>query len=54
MADLNQMRDKDSKSKAREMLIAGDDWNEIRRETKLRQKDLKRIQKEITSHFNTF
>ncbi|MEW8957235.1 hypothetical protein [Clostridium sp.] len=54
MVDLNQMGDEDRKSKAREMLIAGDDWNDIRKETKLRHKDLKRIQKEITSHFNTF
>lgn len=38
--------------KAKEMIIAGEDWDKIMKETKLRQKDLKRIQKnEIDPHF---
>lgn len=40
-----------AKQKARDMLVKGEDWDEIRKETKLRQKDLKRIQKEITKEF---
>ena len=45
--DINDSRGQ----KARQMLIDGKDWDEIRKETGLREKNLKRIQKEITSHF---
>lgn len=31
-------------SKAKEMMIAGESWDKIMNETRLRQKDLKRIQ----------
>jgi hypothetical protein len=31
-------------SRAKEMLIAGESWDKIMEETRLRQKDLKRIQ----------
>ncbi|MBU5593243.1 hypothetical protein KQI89_15955 [Clostridium sp. MSJ-4] len=41
----------DARDKARDMLIAGEDWDRIREVTNLRLKDLKRIQKEITEHF---
>ncbi|WP_195892653.1 hypothetical protein [Desnuesiella massiliensis] len=41
----------DAHERAREMMIAGEDWNKIREETRLREKDLTRIQKEITQHF---
>lgn len=40
-----------ARDKAKEMLIDGEDWDKIREETKLRQKDLKRIQREITNKF---
>lgn len=33
------------------MIIDGKDWDQIRQETGLREKDLKRIQQEITTHF---
>jgi DNA-directed RNA polymerase subunit H (RpoH/RPB5) len=37
---------------AKKMLVDGESWNKIMEETKLRLKDLKRIQKEeITPHF---
>ncbi|WP_169735831.1 hypothetical protein [Clostridium lundense] len=39
------------KLKAKQMLIDGKTLDEIRRETKLRQKDIRRIQKEITAKF---
>lgn len=37
--------------KARQMILDGDDYEKITRETGLRLKDLKRIQREIESHF---
>ncbi|SHI95420.1 hypothetical protein SAMN02745163_01099 [Clostridium cavendishii DSM 21758] len=38
-------------SKAKQMLIDGESWDDIMKETGLRQKDLKRIQtNEISSH----
>jgi len=41
-----------SRDRAKEMMIAGESWDKIMEETKLRLKDLKRIQRdEITSHF---
>ncbi len=40
-----------AEEKARRMLIDGEDWDKIREETKLRQKDLKRIQQELTERF---
>lgn len=39
------------KERAKQMMIKGVDWDEIRFKTKLRQKDLKRIQKDITNKF---
>ncbi|SFB21655.1 hypothetical protein [Clostridium frigidicarnis] len=41
----------DLKARARQMLINGDEFEKIEKDTGLRQKDLKRIQKEISSHF---
>ena len=41
----------DAKKKAREMLLDGETLQNIKDETRLRQKDIRRIQKEITSHF---
>ena len=41
-----------SRDRAKEMMIAGESWDKIMKETSLRLKDLKRIQRdEITSHF---
>ncbi|EET84975.1 conserved hypothetical protein [Clostridium carboxidivorans P7] len=40
-----------AKERAKQMMIKGMDWDEIRLETRLRQKDLKRIQKDITKRF---
>ncbi len=40
-----------TKEKAKEMMIKGMSWDEIRLETRLREKDLKRIQKDITNKF---
>ncbi|GAA0123961.1 MAG: hypothetical protein KID00_10520 [Clostridium argentinense] len=39
------------KNRAKEMMIDGEDWDKIRKETKLREKDLRRIQKEISEKF---
>lgn len=41
----------DAKKKAREMLLDGETLEKIKLETRLREKDINRIQKEITSHF---
>lgn len=41
----------DLKKKAREMLIDGETADKIKEETHLRQKDIKRVQNEITKHF---
>ncbi len=41
----------EAKERAKQMMIKGMDWDEIRLETRLRQKDLKRIQKDITNKF---
>lgn len=38
-------------SKARQMMIDGDSFDKIMAETDLRLKDLKKIRKEINSHF---
>lgn len=39
-------------SRAKEMMIAGESWDKIMEETRLRQKDLKRIQaSEISPKF---
>lgn len=39
-------------SRAKEMMIAGESWDKIMEETRLREKDLKRIQsKEISPKF---
>ncbi|MDW8799901.1 hypothetical protein P8V03_01885 [Clostridium sp. A1-XYC3] len=37
--------------KAKEMLLDGETLDEIKDNTRLRQKDVRRIQKEITKHF---
>ena len=39
------------KKKAREMLLDGETGEKIREETHLREKEIKRIQKDITKHF---
>ncbi|MBC2581130.1 hypothetical protein [Clostridium sp. DJ247] len=39
------------KSKVREMLLDGETGAKIKQETSLRQKDIRRVQKEITKHF---
>lgn len=39
------------KQKARQMILDGETYDKIREETRLREKDIKRIQKEITNHF---
>lgn len=44
-------REYDTKNRAKEMMIDGEDWDKIQKETKLRQKDLRRIQKEINEKF---
>ncbi|WP_291562661.1 MULTISPECIES: hypothetical protein [unclassified Clostridium] len=44
-------RENGTKNQAKEMMIDGEDWGKIQKETKLRQKDLKRIQKEINEKF---
>lgn len=41
----------EARNKAREMLIAGEDWDKVREATNLRLKDVKRIQKDISEHF---
>lgn len=39
-------------NKAKEMMIKGEDWDKIMEETRLRLKDLRRIQREeIDPHF---
>lgn len=49
---MGKERESELHSKAKEMMIAGEDWNKIMDETHLRLKDLKRIQREeITPHF---
>ncbi len=41
-----------SRDRAKEMMLAGESWVKIMKETRLRLKDLKRIQRdEISSHF---
>ncbi|WP_461615820.1 hypothetical protein [Clostridium sp. Marseille-QA1073] len=44
-------REYNSKNRAKEMMIDGEDWDQIQKETRLREKDLKRIQKEINEKF---
>lgn len=49
---MEKEREAELHSKAKEMMISGEDWNKIMDETHLRLKDLKRIQREeITPHF---
>lgn len=40
-----------AKEEAREMILDGETGDKIREKTRLREKDVKRIQKEITNHF---
>lgn len=44
-------REYNSKNRAKEMMIDGEEWDKIQKETKLREKDLKRIQKEVNEKF---
>ncbi|MBV7275292.1 hypothetical protein [Clostridium thailandense] len=39
------------KQEAREMLLDGETADKIKEKTHLRQKDIKRVQEEITKHF---
>lgn len=48
---MNNNNEDSLKARAREMMIAGDSFDNIMKETSLRLKDLKRIQHEINSHF---
>lgn len=43
--------DSSLKEKAKKMMLDGESFDEIMAETKLRLKDLKRIQREINNHF---
>lgn len=49
---MNLEDDKNLREKAKQMLIDGQSYDEIRAETHLRLKDIKRIEREeISSHF---
>lgn len=49
---MNLEDDKNLREKAKQMLIDGESYDEIRAETHLRLKDIKRIEREeISSHF---
>lgn len=49
---MNLEDDKSLKEKAKQMLIDGQSYDEIRAETHLRLKDIKRIEREeVSSHF---
>lgn len=49
MADIKTASSRD---RAKQMMLAGESWDKIMQETRLRLKDLKRIQRdEISSHF---
>ena len=41
---MNRQNKNELYSRAKEMMIAGESWDKIMEETRLRQKDLKRIQ----------
>lgn len=41
---MNRENKNEAYSRAKEMIIAGESWDKIMEETRLRQKDLKRIQ----------
>ena len=48
---MNKSKQMELMARAREMMIAGQTFDEIKSETNLRPKDLKKIQSEINSHF---
>ncbi|MGG7164849.1 hypothetical protein [Clostridium ihumii] len=49
---MNREQKNQSYKKAKQMIIDGEDWNSIMTETRLRLKDLKKIQREeIDPHF---
>ncbi len=49
---MNLEDDKNLREKAKQMLIDGQSYDEIRAETHLRLKDIKRIEREeVSSHF---
>lgn len=49
---MNRQNKNELYSRAKEMMIAGESWDKIMEETRLRQKDLKRIQaSEISPKF---
>lgn len=49
---MNLENDKELREKAKQMLIDGQSYDEIRAETHLRLKDIKRIEREeVSSHF---
>ncbi|MBD7914436.1 hypothetical protein H9660_04695 [Clostridium sp. Sa3CUN1] len=49
---MNRESKNEAYSRAKDMLIAGESWDKIMNETRLRQKDLKRIQStEISPKF---
>lgn len=49
---MNLEEDKNLREKAKQMLIDGQSYDEIRAETHLRLKDIKRIEREeVSSHF---
>lgn len=48
---MNKSKQMELMARAREMMIAGQTFDEIKSQTSLRPKDLKKIQNEINSHF---
>ena len=49
---MNRQNRNEAHNRAKEMMIAGESWDKIMEETRLRQKDLKRIQaSEISPKF---
>ena len=49
---MDRQSQQDAYKVAKKMMVDGEDWDKIMQETRLRLKDLKRIQKnEIDSHF---
>ncbi|WP_164995924.1 hypothetical protein [Clostridium niameyense] len=46
--DINKV---EAKERVRKMLIDGDSFEKVRRETNLREKDIKRIYHDISKHF---
>lgn len=51
MVNLVDMDKTQATEKARQMLIDGDTFEKVRKETKLRQKDIKRIYHDISKNF---